>query len=236
MILKRLKNLKKKFNSLKIDGYVVPKNDEFFSEYSQKNRLKIISNFTGSAGYAVILKNKNFLFVDGRYTIQAHIESGRYFKVEKLQKINNCSLFKNLTLGIDPKIFTFESIERFFLKHNKIKIINSNLIDEIFNRYRLNSKSFYSLSKNIVGQSHLKKINIISSILKKKKSDYLFVSAPENVAWLLNIRGYDNPNSPIPNSRLLITKKKEVFLIAKKSKISGLIKQKRISKKKNNLS
>ena len=59
MIFKRLKNLKKKFNSLKIDGYVIPKNDEFFSEYS-KNRLKIISNFTGSAGYAVILKNKIF--------------------------------------------------------------------------------------------------------------------------------------------------------------------------------
>ena len=130
--------------------------------------MKIISNFTGSAGYAVILKNKNFLFVDGRYTIQAHIESGRYFKVEKLEKINNCSLFKNLTLGIDPKIFTLENIERFFLRYNKIKIINSNLIDEIFNRYPLNSKSFYSLSKNIVGQSHLKKINIVSNILKKK--------------------------------------------------------------------
>ena len=68
MIEKRLNSLKKKFNLLKIDGYVVPKNDEFFSEYSQKDRLKTISNFSGSAGYAVILKNKNFLFVDGRYT------------------------------------------------------------------------------------------------------------------------------------------------------------------------
>ena len=60
MIKNRLNSLKKKFNLLKIDGYVVPKNDEFFSEYSQKDRLKTISNFSGSAGYAVILKNKNF--------------------------------------------------------------------------------------------------------------------------------------------------------------------------------
>ena len=77
MIKKRLKKLKKNLNLLNLDGYVVPKNDEFFSEYSQKDRLKIISNFSGSAGYAVILKNKNYLFVDGRYTIQAQIESGK---------------------------------------------------------------------------------------------------------------------------------------------------------------
>ena len=51
----------------------------FFSEYAQKNRLKLISNFTGSAGYAVILKKKNYLFVDGRYTIQAEIEAGKKF-------------------------------------------------------------------------------------------------------------------------------------------------------------
>ena len=63
MIKKRLKILKKKFNSLGIDGYVVPKNDEFFSEYSDRNRLETISNFSGSAGYAVILKIKNYLFI-----------------------------------------------------------------------------------------------------------------------------------------------------------------------------
>ena len=46
MIKNRLNSLKKKFNLLKIDGYVVPKNDEFFSEYSQKDRLRTISNFS----------------------------------------------------------------------------------------------------------------------------------------------------------------------------------------------
>ena len=58
MIRKRINTLKKKFNSLNIDGYVIPKNDEFFSEYSRQDRLKSISNFSGSAGYAVILKKK----------------------------------------------------------------------------------------------------------------------------------------------------------------------------------
>ena len=71
MINKRIKKLRSKFDEFGIDGYVIPKNDEFFSEFSQKDRLKVISNFTGSAGYAIILKKKNYLFVDGRYTIQA---------------------------------------------------------------------------------------------------------------------------------------------------------------------
>ena len=60
--------LRKKFKKYKIDGYVVPKNDDYFTEYSRINRLKIISNFSGSAGLAIILKKKNYLFTDGRYS------------------------------------------------------------------------------------------------------------------------------------------------------------------------
>ena len=78
---KKIKILKSKFKKYNIDGYVVPKNDEFFSEYSRINRLKNISNFSGSAGFAVILENKSYLFVDGRYTLQAQIESSNYFKI-----------------------------------------------------------------------------------------------------------------------------------------------------------
>ena len=93
MIKKRISKLRDRFKEFDIDGYIVPKNDEFFSEYSQKDRLKTISNFTGSAGYAIILKKKNYLFVDGRYTIQAEIESGKKFEVTNLTKIENCKLY-----------------------------------------------------------------------------------------------------------------------------------------------
>ena len=79
MIKARIRKLRNQFKKLKIDGYVIPKNDEFFSEYSKIDRLKIISNFSGSAGCAIILKKKNYLFVDGRYSLQAKIESGKKF-------------------------------------------------------------------------------------------------------------------------------------------------------------
>ena len=221
-----IKKLRNKFKKHNIDGYVIPKNDDYFTEYSKINRLKIISNFSGSAGIAVILKNKSYLFTDGRYTIQSQLESGKNFKIYGFEKLLNCNLFKNLTLGIDPKLFTNNQIKNFFLKNNKIKPINKNLIDEIKKQKNNLDIPFFSLNKNIVGESVNSKINKISKYLKKNKSDYIFISAPENVAWILNIRGNDIPNSPIPNSRLIISKTKKIFLISKFNKCKKIIKDK----------
>ena len=106
MISKQIKNLRKKFKKYKIDGYIVPKNDEFFSEYAVEDRLKIISNFSGSAGLAIILKKKNYLFVDGRYTIQAKQQSGNQFKIIEIHKFLPKNIIKNLKLGFDPSLFT----------------------------------------------------------------------------------------------------------------------------------
>jgi len=223
---KKIQKLRQKFKKYNIDGYVVPKNDDYFTEYSKTNRLKIISDFSGSAGLAIILKNKNYLFVDGRYTIQSQMESGKNFEIVNHEKIVNCDLFKNLILGIDPKLFTYNQIKKNFTKKNKIKFIKNNLIDEI-DRKKINSDiPFFKLDQNIVGEKSSSKINKISQYLRKNKSDYLFVSAPENVAWILNIRGGDVPNTPIPNSRLIISKSKKIFLICKAKKAKKLIREK----------
>ena len=64
MIKDRIKTLREKLKNCNIDGYIIPKNDEFFSEYAENDRLKNISNFTGSAGLAIILRKKNYLFVE----------------------------------------------------------------------------------------------------------------------------------------------------------------------------
>jgi Xaa-Pro aminopeptidase len=225
-IIKRIKVLRSKFLEYGIDGYIVPKNDEYFTEYSRINRLKIISNFSGSAGVAIILKKKNYLFTDGRYTIQSQIESGKNFKIIDHEKLLNCNLLQNLVLGIDPKLFTYSQIKRFFLKKNRIKFIKKNLIDEIKKEKINNSSSFFPLNKSIVGENSNSKINKISKYLKKNRSDFLFISAPENVAWTLNIRGTDSPNSPVPNSRLLVSKSKEIFLFSNLKKTKKLIKKK----------
>ena len=225
-MIKKIQILRSKFKKYNIDGYIVPKNDDYFTEYSKINRLKIITNFSGSAGLAIILKKKNYLFTDGRYTIQSQIESGKNFQIISFEKLVNCNLFKNLKLGIDPKLFTYQQIKKFFLKNNKVKFINKNLIDEIQKQKMGDAFPFFSLKKNIVGESINSKLDKISKYLKKKKSDYIFISAPENVAWILNIRGGDGPNSPVPNSRLIISKTKKIFLISKIKKCKKLFREK----------
>ena len=230
MISNRIQKLKKILNQLKLDGYVVPKNDEFFSEYSNRDWLKKISNFSGSAGYAVILKKKNYLFVDDRYTIQAGIESGKKFKIIDYKKILNCKIFKNLTLGINPEFFTSHQIKNFFLTNNNVKLVRSKLISKIFRNKNNKKKPFFSINNKVAGENHFKKINKVVKIIKKNKANYFFITAPENVAWLLNIRGYDNPNSPIPNCRMIINNKKKFFLIAEVSKAKKLINENKIKK------
>ena len=226
MINKNIKKLKKKINQLNIDGYIIPKNDEFFSEYDLNNRLKNISNFTGSAGFAVILKNKNYLFVDGRYTIQAKKEAGKNFKIIELHKQLPYQIIKNYKLGFDPKLFTSKKLMFYFSKHNKLISIKKNLIDSVSKKNIKKTRLFFSLNKKIVGESHLSKIRKVIDYLKKNKTDFLFISAPENVAWILNIRGYDNPTSPIPNCRLIINKNKKIYLISNNEKSKNLIKEK----------
>jgi len=227
---KKIKELRKKFKKYNIDGYVIPKNDDYFTEYSKINRLKIISNFSGSAGLAVVLKDKNYLFTDGRYTIQSGMESGKYFKIISFEKLINCNLFRNLRLGLDPKLFTHKQIKNFFLKHNKVKFLSNNLIDEIQTQKVEKNIPFFSLKDEIIGENSKSKINKIINYLKKNKADNLFVTAPENVAWILNIRGSDGPNSPIPNSRLIINKSKKIFLITELQKTKKLVKEKIINK------
>ena len=188
-----IKKLRSSFYKYKIDGYLIPKNDEFFSEFANKDRLKKVTNFKGSAGYAIILKDKNYLFVDSRYTIQANIESGKKFEILDLEKIFGFREINNLIIGIDPALFTSNQIKKIFPKKN-FKILYENLVDKIVNFKKLKNNKFYSLDEKITGESQKSKINKIVNYLNDKDIDYIFISAPENVAWLLNIRGNDLAN------------------------------------------
>jgi Xaa-Pro aminopeptidase len=229
MIIKKIKILRSKFKQYDIDGYIIPKNDEYFSEYPKNDRLKNITGFSGSAGFAVILKKQNYLFVDGRYTIQAHQQSSKNFKIIEIHKKLPHTIIKNFSLGYDPKLFTSKLLSKYFINNNLISI-NQNLVDQIFKFKEKQTKPFYSLNKKIVGEAYTSKISKVVKFLKNNKVDYCFISAPENVAWLLNIRGYDNPNSPIANARLILNDKKKLFLIANENNLTNLLLNKKIKK------
>ena len=231
MISFKIKQLRRKFNIYNIDGYVVPKNDDYFSEYSSPDRLKFISNFDGSAGLAIILRNKNYLFVDGRYTIQAKSQAGNNFNVVEISKKLPWKILKHrIKIGYNPYCFTSLSLERYFKDYFTLVPIHDDIISKKISR-KVNNK-FYFIKDHFTGESAKSKINKVLRYLREDKSDCLFVTAPENIAWLLNLRGKDNPHSPIPNCRMILKKNGEIYLFAKKSKIRNLSNKKHLLKAK----
>jgi len=224
----KLQILRKEFRIYNIDGYIIPKNDEFFGEYvdPSNERLKYLTGFSGSAGQALILKKKAFLFVDGRYTLQAQKEVKRGIKVVEIHKTRPKKILRKnknkLIVGFDPKLYTQTILINLFVSKNvKLIPIKINLIDKIWlNKPKLKFNKFFILKTQYVGKSYKHKINLICNILKKINLKNLLITAPENVAWLLNIRGKDSFYSPIPNCNAIINYKKKITLIVENKKIN----------------
>ena len=117
--MEKINQLKRLLNYHNLDGYIIPKNDEFFGEYipEDKDKLKFISGFSGSYGFALILKNKNYLFVDGRYTLQAKIQCGKIYEIVTIPNKFPSDILKKkkLLIGFDPKLHTNNNC--FYLKN-----------------------------------------------------------------------------------------------------------------------
>ncbi len=223
--MEKVRKLRKILIKEHLDGYIIPKNDEFFSEYipDHHDRLKYITNFSGSFGFSLIMKNKNYLFVDGRYSLQATMQSGNNFRILTFPKKMPKDILKNkkLLIGFDPKLITKKTLKFFFVNNSCIfKPIKRNLIDQIWDKnIKKKNKKFYRLPNYSVDQNYRYKIIKIVHLMKKRGLDYQLVTASENNAWLLNIRGGDSKFAPIPNCYSLIDKNENIKLFCDLRKI-----------------
>ena len=231
--MNKINQLRNILNKQNCNAYLIPKNDEYFGEYVPKNkdRLKFISGFTGSTGLALILKNKSYLFVDGRYTLQAKKEIYKDFKICEIPKIKPHYILKNLnkeiTLGFDPKLFTSNTLKNIISNSLiKIKPINNNLIDAVWkNKTKVNNNKFYILEEKYHGENYLNKISKVNKFLKLKDIHYLLTTAVENISWLLNIRGSDASSSPLTNGKILFNKNGKIIFFTNINKITPQIKK-----------
>ena len=214
-----IEKLKKFISKNDLDGYIIPKNDNYFTEYSNVNNLYKISKFTGSAGFAIVLKKRNYLFVDGRYTLQANNQCGDNFQILELPHIlpKNLNKLKNIKIGFDPKLFTESTLNNYFETKVNLMPIEFKFKD----KRKEKSSFFYLLNKSVTGENSNSKIKRVKKYLKKEKINYLYISASENVNWLLNIRGKDLPNSPIANCKLIITDNNKLYFFSNLRKLSN---------------
>lgn len=230
--MEQITKLRKLLVQKKLDGYLVPMRDEFGSEYvpPQYRRLEYITNFTGSNGFAVILKNKAGFFTDGRYTLQAKKEvSSKIFELNDFAEKNEIDwLIKNTKpkskIGFDPQVFSIAAIKKYQEKLDKknIKLVEiENLVDVIWKeKSEYKTSKILKLENKYSGKSAKEKI---SEITKNLKADFLVLTNPESICWALNIRSHDIPSTPVLLCYAIISKKGEVIIYSlNNSKIDGI--------------
>ncbi len=239
IIKKRINATLQIMEEMNLDAVYQPHEDEYLGEYIPINseRLNWISNFSGSAGSIVITKRKSFLFVDGRYTLQAANETaGLNIEVVDISKINflkwlylNKSKIKNI--AIDKKIISHTNFLRIkntsFEKSIVIKDINKNIIDIIWKKDELiNQKScIIKYEKKFSGlTSKLKRTRLSKEILSLN-AQCLFIPNPDSVAWLLNIRGTDLKYTPVVLANAILHSNNKVSLFLENTNIKKEIKK-----------
>ena len=131
MIRDSINALKKKFKDYQIDGYIIPKNDNYFSEYASNDRLKKITKFSGSAGLLVYSKKNKLSICRWKIYYSSSTRVIKNFKIIEIHKKFPNKIIKNLNLGYDPKVIYIKNLKNYFSNNNLIPI-NNNLIDQIF--------------------------------------------------------------------------------------------------------
>lgn len=212
----RLEALRAEMKKRGIDGFFIPRADEFQGEYVPKRaeRLAWATGFTGSAGYAVVLNDSAAFFTDGRYTIQARdqVDAKSYeicnlsedqhpyptmTPVEWIEK----NLPKGAVFGIDPWVHTPNDMKKIKEAVEKaggtLVLLDDNPLDAAWqNQPPAPLAPVVPHPMQYAGKESLDKRNELATALDAKGADAIAITLPEEICWLLNIRGGDVPCTP----------------------------------------
>ena len=209
----RLDKLRAELARQGLDGFIVPHADEFQNEYlpPSAERLAWITGFTGSAGAAVILKDKAAAFTDGRYTIQIReqVDAGlfdiRHISDEPPKDWVAEHLGRGGRLGYDPWLHTERGLDVWRKAAEKaggeIVAVEHNPLDAAWtDRPAAPAAPVRPHDEAFAGESSAAKRQRVAKSLADAGADSAVVTAPDSIAWLLNIRGGDVAHSPLPLS------------------------------------
>ncbi|MUL02500.1 M24 family metallopeptidase [Aliivibrio fischeri] len=198
------------------DALIIPHEDEFLGEYipEHNERLHWVTGFTGSAGAAVITKEKAAIFVDGRYTVQvrkqvpADVFEYRHLHEEPLLEWIKDSLTSGSKVAIDPRMHTAQWLKTASKNVEGVvtlEAIATNPIDELWlDRPEVKVSDVRLMSLEFVGQSSEDKRKEIAKEVSKKKADAALLTQLDSICWLLNIRGLDVSRLPVLLSHAII--------------------------------
>ena len=228
----RVAELRGRFAELGIDGFLVPRADDYQGEYVPESaeRLSWLTGFTGSAGVALVTRSQAVVFVDGRYTTQfrEQVDGSVFTGGDLVNEPPHLWLARNgsrgFRLGIDPWLHTAAEVRRLRKSLEEIGgtlvFVGANPVDAIWSDRPAEPVEAVSIQKvEHAGRLPADKIATIVEQVKAKGAAAVLITDPSSVAWLFNIRGNDVPHTPHPLGRAIVPAegRPQLFLDARKT-------------------
>lgn len=209
--------LRAQFAGLGIDGFIVPHEDEHQNEYlpDANERLAWVSGFTGSAGAALILKDKAILFADGRYTLQSREQTDpSVFEVVDFTATaiaeQIASQPRGSVIGFDPRLHSPAALKALQQAATRVglnlKAVDPNPIDLAWGAARPAQPMTPVVPQPLqfAGVASGDKRAKLAESLRQKGVAAALITAPSSIAWLFNVRGGDVIRSPLPLAQALL--------------------------------
>ncbi|MCB2299224.1 aminopeptidase P family protein [Clostridium tagluense] len=238
-VKERISKLRAFMKEKGLDAYVVPSADNHQSEYVGEffKARAYVTGFTGSAGTAVITKDKVGLWTDGRYFLQAeHQLEGSGIKLFKMGNPGVLTVLEyiesempsNGKLGFDGRLMAMQEGEDFssLLAHKNVAVEYAyDLVDMVWEgRPKLANEPVFLLEEKYSGESRLSKLSRVRAAMKDKGASYHVITTLDDIAWILNIRGNDVMYSPLVLCYAVVTMEK-VDLFIEESRLDVSVKE-----------
>lgn len=212
IILARLAALRAEMAKAGIDAFVIPQTDPHQSEYiaAHWQIRRYISGFTGSAGSLVVTADKALLWTDSRYFLQAGQQldgTGIVLMKEGVEGTPEipdwlvANLKQGQTVGVNGMLFSIDNTKALSVKlaANGLKLDTKfDPIDLVWpDRPDVPATPAYIHDIKYAGAAPAEKIKVVLENAKKQGANAVFISALDEIAWILNLRSDDITNSPV---------------------------------------
>lgn len=225
----KLSLLRSKMQENNIDAFVVFSADPHLSEYLPKEWLERawLSGFTGSAGFVVVTKDKAGLWTDSRYFVQSAIElKGSGIDLFK-DGVEGTPDYADWLVSVLPAGATvalnalatshiaWEKLQATLAAHN-IKLVHKPLIDLIWtNREKDPLHHIFVHLDKWAGQTVAEKLTAIRKAMATYRTTLHLITALDDVAWTLNLRGSDVAYNPVFLGYIALTDKDATLFVDK---------------------
>ncbi|MYZ46939.1 aminopeptidase P family protein [Propylenella binzhouense] len=221
---------------LGIDGFIVPRADEHQGEYvpPSAERLAWLTGFTGSAGTAVVLRDRAAIFIDGRYTLQVRdqVDTAVFEPVSVIETPVSAWLRANAghgaRIGYDPWLMTRAQVrqiaEAIEGAGGTLVPVEANPVDAIWqDRPAPPLAPVGEHPEELAGRPVSSKLEELGRALREKRVDAAIVTDPASIAWAFNIRGDDVPHTPLPLSFAILAAEGRPTLFIDGRKLSNAV-------------